>query len=79
MIKDGPPGRSAMVKWNAATKVFDGVKLLEMNKTPSFTSETYITSYGLIRLCWTASWRPMRDRFSSSRQRMLKGNAPALV
>lgn len=27
VINDGPPGRSAIVKWNAATKVFAGVKL----------------------------------------------------
>ena len=39
--------------------------------------EAYTTSYGLTRLCCTASWRPRRARFSSSRERMLKGKAPA--
>ena len=35
LIKDGPPGKRAMVKWNPATNVFDGVYLSskKMSKT----------------------------------------------
>jgi hypothetical protein len=71
-----------MVKWNPATKVFDGVYL--SSKKTSNTGwmvhawkKAHKTSYGLTRLCCTASCKPIRDRFSSSRTRMLNGKDPA--
>lgn len=82
VISNGPAGKRATVKWNPATKVLAGVYLhnvhqsvLKLKCIHSWT--TYTTSYGLIKPCWTASCRPRRARFSSSRHRTLNGNAPA--
>ena len=81
MSNSGPVGSKAIVKWNAATKVFAGVYLHihGINAGAQMIGEraTHITSYGLIRPCWTASCKPNRALFSSSRQRTLNGNAPA--